>query len=267
MGLRDARRVQVGGGHVGRQGEAVAQVPQPPPHPGDVHGDDERRAARLLGPYHQLGRGPAVAQAVQLEPGDTAERGDGLDGPTAQHGQGERDPGRRRGPSGRQLAVLVRELLIRHRGDRDRHGGGRRAGQLGLGVAARGPGQHPGYEPDPVQGRPVGREGLLAAAAARDEVPDLGGQHPLGDGREVRDGHRRRADRGARRRAGLSAPRRAAHRDPPVEPSAPAELSDPAGSMGSSGPSDASRSASTASYRALMLPLPNVRAPNRSITS
>ncbi|PSK64750.1 hypothetical protein B0E53_03281 [Micromonospora sp. MH33] len=202
---------QVRGGDVRRQGEAVAHVAQPAAEHRHVDGDHQRRAARAERPVQQVGHHAPVAQPVELEPDGAADRGDLLDrraGQRARHVGHAGRAGRRGEP---HLAVGVQQFLVRHRRDRHRQGVPA-AGQGRLGGRGVHAGQHPGQHRHTVQRRAVRGEGGLGAAAARHEVPHLGGKRGPGQPGEVGQARRRRepgfAGEPVRRRSGRRGVRR-----------------------------------------------------------
>ena len=178
----------------------LLQVARLPAGDEGVDGDDDRAVARRLGPPDEALDDPALVRPVELEPARrlAAGLGDLLEGEVRGGAGDHRHPERAGGAGGRQLAVLVDDLLDadRRQQQRRRHlGPEHRRREVALGDVA----QHPRHQPAAREGRAVGVHRLLAARRRRRRRRPRRGPSP-----------RPRAARARRSRPGSSASRRRA---------------------------------------------------------
>ena len=185
---------EVGDAHPLQEGQpGLLQVARLPAGDEGVDGDDDRAVAGDLGAADEALDEAAVVRPVELEPARplAAGLGDLLEGEVGGGAGDHRHAERRGGAGGRQLAVLVDDLLDadRRQQQRRRHRGaehGRR--EVALGDVA----QHPRHDPAAPEGLAVGVNRLLAAGAGEDVGGRASPPSPRGPPLELGDRDRDR---------------------------------------------------------------------------
>ena len=158
-GAEDRVLEVVGDAHPVEEGQpGLLQVARLPAGDEGVDGDDDRAVAGRLGAADEALDQLAVVGPVELEPARRAVAaglGDLLEGEVGGGAGDHRHADRRRGAGGRQLALVVDDLLDADRGQqqRRRH---RRAEHRGREVALGDVAQHPRHDPAPAEGLAVG---------------------------------------------------------------------------------------------------------------
>ena len=152
--------------------QAVALVPVPQPGGGEVHRQDQCFTARGLGPLKHGPHHAPVPQHVELEPaGAPGGSAQFLWGTGAQGGKGKGNAHTTGRPQGLDLTP-PRHITHHAHGSQD-HGEGRGFAQQGrAGIHPGNIPQHPLPEQHLLEGRRIGRQGLLRVGATIDVVEE-----------------------------------------------------------------------------------------------